>query len=336
MTTPAVRILALMQTPLGDALFSLGALAALRRRCPEHRLVLVAHAPLAELFRYTDFADEVWDRPATLMLPPLWWYRRARRERFDLALVFTPSRRAVLLAATSGAPVRVGPVRSHFPWLVTKKMPERPVFSPQEAMDFVRLVEPEVEAGTYEGLIRLPEEELEAASQLLKGVGVDAGAPYVVMAPGVDDPNDVKRWPAERFATVARSLMESGLQVVLVGSEDECPAAVQIRQMAPGAADLTARTSLVRLAAVLQGAQLVIGNDSGPPHLGAAVGCRALVIFGPTNPELTGPRGERHVVMRNELPCAPCYRQPTCDRPECLLAIKPDAVAAAAMQLIGT
>jgi ADP-heptose:LPS heptosyltransferase len=79
---------------------------------------------------------------------------------------------------------------------------------------------------------------------------------------------------------------------VSLGGAGEAPLAARIRAECPDACDLTGRTRLVDLAALAAGAQLAIGNDTGPMHLVAAVGCRAIVLFsGASDPALTAPRG---------------------------------------------
>jgi len=320
---------------LGDALFALSALAALRARRPAHRFVVVAPASLVGLLRCARVVDEVWERPAMSSLLPWWRIRRVRPDSFDAALAFARTRRSVLLAALSGAPRRVGYCGAHFPWLLTDVIGGHAIFSPRMALELVQVLEADVEPQVCGGILQLPERELRAGRRLLEEAGVDLQAPYIVMAPGGHRPDDPKLWPIERFAAVAATLTRDGWQVVVVGTEQEAQRATQICQEARRAADLTGRTSLLQLGAILRGARLFIGNDSGPAHLAAALGRRTLVIIGPTDPEQTGPRGEGHILMRHRMPCAPCYPRPTCAQRECLLAIEPNAVVHEAVRALG-
>jgi ADP-heptose:LPS heptosyltransferase len=326
--------LAVLGSRIGDALFSLAALAALKECRPRGGVVLLCPASLADLGRCALGPDAVWARPKGRLVPPLSWVRRARRNRFREALVFSPSRRAVLLGAASGARVRVGFASGHFPWLLTHRIAVPTVFSPQIALNIVRTVEPGAQPRTYQGLIRLSEEQRATGRRLLQQAGMDAAAPYVVVAPGCNGPRDPKLWPPERFAAVAAALAQVGWQIVVVGTSREALMGAQIRCAAKRAVDLAGRTDPVQLAAILEGAELLIGNDSGPAHLAAALGRRTVTVTGPTNPAETGPQGAGHVCICGDADCAPCYDRPTCTDRHCLLTIELDVVVRAALDAL--
>ncbi len=114
--------------------------------------------------------------------------------------------------------------------------------------------------------------------------------PVVVLHPGATDPR--RRWPPEKFAGVADRLVDSGAHVVLVGAqgETEVTAAVLAR-MRRRALDLAGRTSLSALVGVLSTCSLAICNDSGPLHLALALGARAVGIFWCGNMINAGPIG---------------------------------------------
>ena len=123
-------------------------------------------------------------------------------------------------------------------------------------------------------------------------------APYAMLVPGAAPHRLAKRWPVGRFAALAEALRARGIASVVVGIAAERALAAAI----PGALDLTGRTDLFGLAAVARGAALAIGNDTGPMHVAAALGCRTVVLFSAdSDPALTAPRGpagEWPVVLR--------------------------------------
>ena len=84
-----------------------------------------------------------------------------------------------------------------------------------------------------------------------------------------------------------------------------------------GGINLAGRTTLRQLAALIEGAELVIANDSGPMHIAAALNRPLVALFGPTNPVRTGPYGRQDAVLRLNLPCSPCYSR-ACTHQSCL------------------
>ena len=156
------------------------------------------------------------------------------------------------------------------------------------------------------------------------------GAPMVALLPGARWEN--KRWPAEHFRELVVTLRaRRDLRFTILGSKTDSPLAQTIVGAAPGAClDLTGRTTLPQMIEVLRQCSVVVTNDTGPMHVAAALRKPVVGIFGPTNPERTGPYGQiQHSLQRHDLPCVPCmksvctYREPIA----CLRGISPQRVA---------
>jgi ADP-heptose:LPS heptosyltransferase len=112
--------------------------------------------------------------------------------------------------------------------------------------------------------------------------------PFALLVPGAAPHRPEKRWPVERFAALAEILRQRGKTPVVVGAAQDSPLAARI----PAALDLTGRTDLPALAALAARAGLAVGNDTGPMHLAAAMGCRCVVLFSAaSDPARTAPRG---------------------------------------------
>jgi heptosyltransferase II len=168
-----------------------------------------------------------------------------------------------------------------------------------------------------------------------------ADGPTVGIFPGSNARS--RRWDADRFAEVARSLARDGARVIVFGAAAEARLTAAV---APDMAlDMGGRTDLPMLAAALAECDILVTNDSGPMHLAAAVGTRTLVVSGPADTEETAPGGRGHVYLqRLDLPCVPCVRNecpregagfilPEAER-ECLRLIQaPDVIAAASRML---
>ena len=110
-----------------------------------------------------------------------------------------------------------------------------------------------------------------------------------------------KRWPAEQFGAVARALAENGVEPVLIGSAVEAGVMADIKAHCPEARDLAGQTTLLELAALGRGAAAAVGNDTGPMHLIAAVGCQSVALYSnESDPALCGQRGPAVTILRRD------------------------------------
>lgn len=155
-----------------------------------------------------------------------------------------------------------------------------------------------------------------------------AQRPYVCIHPGAQLPS--RRWPAERFAAVARAIEASGHAIVVTGVEAERLLAQRVLgglRRPEAAVDLTASTTLWQFGAVLEGARLVVCNDSGASHVAAALRTPSVVVSCGSDPARWAPLdGELHRVLAHLPACRPCgYRHcPTAH--ECATAITAEEV----------
>jgi ADP-heptose:LPS heptosyltransferase len=140
-----------------------------------------------------------------------------------------------------------------------------------------------------------------------------------------------KRWPAERWRELLGTLIvEQQAQLVIVGGRDDCAAAQEVTGAMPwtDVHDWTGRLTLPQLAATIEQADVLVGADSGPAHLAAAVGTSVVVLFSGTNSlEQWRPWGERVRVVRQPTSCSPCHQEacPLAEHP-CMTGLRPSAV----------
>lgn len=134
----------------------------------------------------------------------------------------------------------------------------------------------------------------QAAARLLNGASLPPDRDYAVILSGGSEA--AKRWPLDRWVSLARELNRRyHIGPVLLGSgAEEVAAAKNITQAIDGkeAINLAGRTSLPELTAVIRKATLVVGNDSGPLHIAAALNVPTVGLYGPTNPVVVGPYGQ--------------------------------------------
>jgi lipopolysaccharide heptosyltransferase I len=181
--------------------------------------------------------------------------------------------------------------------------------------------------------LTIPLEATRSVSVKMKEAGWENGRPYCVLIPNARW--ESKLWLAERFAQVADNIQKRwDMGVVLVGSpKDRVMNSRIAAKMRRAPVELTAKTTLVQLMALLKGAHCVVSVDSGPMHLAAALGVPVIAIFGPTAPWRTGPYGKGHRVLRAAVPCSPCFKT-RCKLKTCMTMLSSEQVEEALDQVI--
>lgn len=185
-------------------------------------------------------------------------------------------------------------------------------------------------------------EAKEEAARVLAAGGVDPDRGYVAINPNASTLCLERRWPAERFAALADRLVEeSGTQIVFMGSPSErayTEHVLGLCKRAASARNLAGSASLEGAIAILQGARLVVTNDSGLLHLAAAVGAPVVALFGPETPTHYAPLAARARIFYKAVYCSPClnaynFKTAPCKGNNiCMQQISVDEVFAAARE----
>jgi len=355
---PSGRRVVIQLARLGDFLQTTPLLACLRRDCPGQPLALVVTPAQAPLARHCEMAHEliILD-PATLVALADRRGAPAAVRRAVLGDLLTPawsvpaeevinlnlSKLSALVAAGWRGAKRRGwrlsdrrqLVGEAFAGFITAMVAQRRLTRLHLCDILVSYADPPRPA-RRRLVYRVRQPERQAAEGLIPA----GGGPLVVLQLGAN--NDLRRWPVDSFAELARGLLDAGARVVLVGSSAERPLARRLAgALGPAAeavADLLGRTSLEHLAAVLSAGDLVISGDTGTLHLATAVGARTLSLFmGPAQAHETGPYAPGHLVLQARDDCGPCWEEsPACGgQAPCRRLITPRAALAAALGLLG-
>jgi len=164
----------------------------------------------------------------------------------------------------------------------------------------------------------------------------EAAAPVkrVVLAPGADY-GPARQWPVAHYRALAQSLAKSGWACTIIGLLRHRPLGDEILAGVPGGLNLSGET-LPQMVAILARAGLVVSNDSGVMHVTAALGRPQIALVGSTDPVWTGPLNPAARVLTRHEPCSPCYAR-TCrfGHTRCLVEIRPEQVAADALEMLG-
>ena len=259
---------------------------------------------MRDLLASTGLVDEILVRPTGLSAgkPALAW--RLWSPGFDLALVFSQSASSAMFAWLSRAGKRVGFLNTSCGWLLNQHVDFRHPPSTANNLRLVKAAGCDVVTVDYAGLLKPTESCSARAEQLLSASGIGPGDRLVALAPGTSGRRSVKEWTDEGFAAVGRHLVQRGFKVIVVGSVP----ATNIVEQCGEIVDLSGRTSLAEVAAVLKRCEVLVSVDSGILHLCAAVGTKVVGLYGPSNSGITGPQGEGHVVLTSNAECSPCMR----------------------------
>jgi len=323
---------------IGDAVMALPALCAARAKFPEAHIAVVARPYVADIYKDQGVCDDliVYDptgqhrgwRGRELLAKEL------RARKFDVALLLQNAFDAAWLAWRAGVPQRIGYARDGRSLLLTKAIPvpKRGEIPSHERFYYLELLRRAGWVGALrdDGPIQLyvPDKARQRASFTLAEAGARPNALRIAVGAGASY-GSAKCWPAERFATSLNQILsQTDADVILFGTSAEAPVssaiASDLRRLP---IDLTGRTPIAELPALLSQCHLFLGNDSGAMHVAAAVGLPVVAVFGPTDPEGTAPVTPRASIVQQKPYCSPCFlrRCPTDHR--CMTAVPPEIVA---------
>lgn len=340
------RILIIKPSSLGDIIHALPTLAALRARFPKAWIAWLVKPEWAEILEGNPFLNEVL---AVKLGATQWWgvVQGVRKKNFDLVVDLQGLFRSAFIAKLSGAPVVVGFAqgRECSPWLYTHRV-KLPIPTGQSwrlwnmhAVDRNLAVAKFLGAECVAPQFWLPShgDDCQAVDQWLKASGVTDSDRLVAMAPLTRQ--SIKNWPLDRFVQVAQALIKNDrVKVVLIGTEEPHVSRQFEAALGSRVVNLMGKTRVRQLSVIFDRVQLLIANDSAPLHIAVARGIPILTVFGPTNPEATGPYGIAGIhVLTHALPCRPCGER-TCrnDNPlECLTSISVQDVLGQAERILG-
>jgi len=329
---PPTRVAVFRALQLGDVLTALPALRALRTCFPAAHLTFIGQPWAAQLLPRVDWMDAFLAFPGHPQLPEQSYdegalhrfHAQARAARFDLAVQMHGSGSVTnAIVAALGAPALAGFHLKGAPC----PDPARFVAWPDHGREVERLARLPLHLGARRFSLR-PRLTLLDADH----AGLDAlwpahrDKPYACIHPGARFPS--RRWPVERFAAVAHTLSESGLTLALTGSAAEEDTLEAFRRLAPPqAVDLSGRTRLGTLAALVAGARVLVSNDTGVSHVAAAVGTPSVIISSGGDAQRWSPvDGERHRVLAHAVACRPCEHERCPTQHECARGVPVAAV----------
>lgn len=323
---------------IGDAILSLPALESLRKNFPQVQIWIAAREWVKDLFTSYHFIKGVIPLSN---LDSLKGVRSAaknlKESNFDTGILLTNSFSSAFLFYLAKIPERWGYTRDGRGILLTRSVTPKGREELSHQLNYYLELISGLGLKTYPSEINLPltQEEKTSAKEMLLSLNIDLKRPLVVLNPGASY-GPAKRWPASRFAEVARLFQQrKNAEILIIGSSDESELAESIvSSMTKKPLSLAGKTNLRLLAGLISHAAVFVTNDSGPMHLANALKTPVTAIFGPTDPRLTGPFQEPAMVIKKEVLCWPCsYRECPFDH-GCMMKIEPEEVFKASQKFL--
>jgi predicted lipopolysaccharide heptosyltransferase III len=253
-----------------------------------------------------------------------------RARRYDLAVATNFAPRGAMIAWASGIPVRAGYDAQHAGLFLTHTAGSKRATVRHEAENYLDVLGP-LGITTADTSLAFTIDPLDAAA-LGGKVRRSPGKKLVLICPAGSYPH--KSWTNQGYAALIQALSPVA-DCCLIGGQAEGPLLEQINRSAAEAAQVFPGTlTLGELAALTKEADLVVTVDTAPLHIAQAVGTPVVALFGPTDPQIWGPRGPRDIVLQAPAECSPCWGRAACNDNKCLAAIDSATVTKAAQDIL--
>jgi len=326
------NILVRMPNWIGDLVMATPVLTDLRAAFPKAKITAMCRKPLCDLLKTDESIDE------------LFCFKKPRNEfgrreelrdiiakisagQYDVGVLLTNSFSSAWWFWQGKVGKRIG-YSAHFRRFLLNVALKFPKEKEHEVITYKRLLGPlGIPISQTAPRLFMKDKEVEESKALLYQRGYVKGKKLIGINPGAAY-GSAKCWPPERFRALAmRLLLEIDAFIVFFGDATTAGMVKEISQGLPEKAiDLAGVTSLRELACIIKDCDVLVTNDSGPMHIGAAFSVPLVALFGSTDDELTGPWNQGKNVINKRVKCSPCFKR-TCpiDFP-CMKEISVDEV----------
>ncbi|MDR3112985.1 MAG: DUF374 domain-containing protein [Endomicrobium sp.] len=343
---PFPKILIVQPSRLGDIVFSLPVVTALKKQYPNAKISWLVDERCAGILQGHSDIDEliVWDRRCRL---PSYYFslrKRLRSAAFDLSIDLHGLFKSAMFVKFANARYKIASSSTNgmreFSWLFSKE-----IKTPQT----MHCVERHFAVAKYlgadfkaESKIYISDEDKFSLDKILNDEGINPSKPIFTFHMGGGWLS--RRWPLENFAKLVDRINETlDVNVILVGGKEGGKSEKGLNEylkelVKTKFADLTDKLTLKQLCALFLKTKVFVANDSGPMHIAsAALNIATIGLLGPTNAKKTRPYGSNALTLQHEIGCRPkkfpCVKR-DCANPACMKAITVDEVYEAAKKII--
>lgn len=292
------RFLVVRLGSLGDIVHTFPAVAGLRASFPSAEIIWLTHPRWVHLVASSGLATEIWPVDSRELTSVRQTLRRIRATTWIAAIDYQGLWKSASLAFLGGVKKRIGfssaTIREFgVPILYTDRVPTHTThIADQNGELTLRTGAPRA---VSEITLHVEETDREL---VLKQLEEQRVARYIVLSPGGGWRS--KCWPPERFGALCQKIhADLGLPCVVNYGPGEESLVAAVQAASGDAHPVAYDGDMGPLMALLHGAQCIVGGDTGPMHLGVALGAPAVALFGPTDPGRNGPYPPRHIVLRS-------------------------------------
>lgn len=310
-SAPSRRILIVLLGAIGDVVRGLNVAGAIKEAEPKAHITWLVEPASSSIVGLSSFIDEVivFDRKRGLSAI-LEVRRTLKTKSFDTTLDLQRHFKSGLFSWMSKAPERIGFNRrdaKEFNWLFNTRQVKaqgEEVSKIRHYMSFLEALGLPQPSSLRSGLEKV------TLDQFSPSWRAELAPTYVGLVLGSSW--DSKDWPEEGYRALIAQIHSVGVeQVVLLGDKSKLEMAERLHSQAVpvSVVNLVGRTSLQEVVAVIKGAQVCVGPDSGPAHISGAVGTPHVTLFGPTSVTRNVPRGCESFAIVSKVGCSPCKRR---------------------------
>ncbi len=292
------RFLVVRLGSLGDIVHTFPAVAGLRNSFPRAEIIWLTHPRWVNLVASSGLASEIWPVDSRDLASVRQTIAKIRAQNWNASIDYQGLWKSALLPFLAGVPKRVGfssaSIREFgVPILYTDRVHPHSAHIADQNGELSLQVGAQNAVGLVE--MRVDESDRLRVKSVLHAAGIDR---YVVLSPGGGWRS--KCWPAQRFGELCQKIRkELNVPCVINYGPGEESLAAAVKSSSGNSDPFLYDGELGPLMALLQGAQCIVGGDTGPLHLAIALGTKAVAIFGPTNPARNGPYPPQPFVLRD-------------------------------------
>jgi len=295
---PEQRFLVVRLGSLGDIVHTFPAVAGLRESFPSAKIIWLTHPRWVELVVSSRLATEIWPVDSRDLGSVRQIIRKVRNANWTAAIDYQGLWKSATLPFLGGVARRIG-----FSAATIREFGVPVLYTERVACRTTHIADQNGELTLRTGAAKaVGEVKLEVAQadceRVRKELQEQGAMPYVVVSPGGGWRS--KCWPAEQFGALCQKIRgDLGIPCVINYGPGEEALVAAVQSASGDARPVAYDGEMGPLMALLRGAQCIVGGDTGPLHLGIALGARGVALFGPTDPARNGPYPPQHIVLRS-------------------------------------